>query len=59
MEGDTLDMGDREEDLRLLWSLSTESSVRVSASRESGAGRGLLLRFLVMLSPEPRTTVFL
>ena len=59
VEGDTLDMGDREEDLRLLWSLSTESSVRVSASRESGAGRGLLLRFLVMLSPEPRTTVFL
>ena len=51
-----LDIGLRLEDLRLDWSLAPDSSVRVSASRDSGAGRGLrLLRDLGGVSAEPRT----
>ena len=58
--GDTLDIGLRLEDLRLDWSLVPDSSVRVSASSESGAGLGLrLLRDLVGVAVEPRTFCFL
>ena len=39
-----LDIGLRLEDLRLDWSLAPDSSVKVFASRDSGAGRGLRLR---------------
>ena len=50
-----LDIGLRLEDLRLDWSLP-DSSVCVSASRDSGAGRGLrLLRDLGGVSAELRT----
>ena len=57
--GDTLDIGLRLEDFKLDWSLSADSSVKVSVSRDSGAGLGLLRRFLVKLSPDPRTLTFL
>ena len=47
--GDKLDIGLRLEDWKLSWSVSPDSSVRVSPSRVSGAGAGLLLLLLLLL----------
>ena len=44
------DRGLRLEDFRLDWELCTDSSVRVSAFRDSGAGLGLRLRLLGYLT---------
>ena len=44
------DSGLRLEDFRLDWELCTDSSVRVSAFRDSGAGLGLRLRLLGYLA---------
>ena len=43
VEGDMLDIGLRLEDWKLSWSLSPDSSVRVSPTRHSGDGVGLCL----------------